>query len=173
MQPAYEQQQDAWPTTLKNLMSAYIIVNELQLVVPAGVLAADYRVYKRTGDIDTSWLGTWFEQQQRQPMPNNHSKNMCCFVKSMHADAAQKYIKKSGPNTVSLQFLAHVIIEELVIAKCRYEPPEQVTVDRLLAAWDTYCYFAETNQLGMLITAHLLGADDIVIYEVNRERSRA
>ena len=172
MQPDYEQVQGTLPTTLKNLVSAYIIVNELRLVVPAGVLAADYRIYRRTGDIDIAWLGKWFAQQHRQPGQYN-SKNTCSFVKASQVPCANAKIKFGGPNSIAVQYLAEVIIEDLVITKCRHEPPAQLNAETLLAAWDTYCYFTETDQLGMLITAHLLGADDIVMYSVNRVRGCA
>lgn len=159
MKPVYEQLQDTWPTTLKNLVSAYIIVNKLQLVVPADVLAADYRVTGVTADIDIAWIGKWFSTLH---WLFETKKECCCFVRASQVPSVRAKIKQAGPNTITVHHHADTVIEELDITKCRYEPPDQVTVDKLFAVWDTYCYFTETDQLDKRITMHLLRGEDYI-----------
>ena len=173
VQLIYEQRQNDWPTSLKNLASAYIIVNELQLVVPPGVLATDYRLAGNNLTVDIAWHGRWIDQLRYD---SQKAVPICCFIKAAKLGQAGMKIKYGGANSIAVQYLADVLIEDLVITKCRYEQPAQLNADTLLATWDTYCYFVETNQLGMMITAHILSAsttlcddgDEVVTYKVNR-----
>lgn len=161
------------PVSLKNLINAYLIVNELALTAPG-----HYTEYQPHEDVDVSFIGQWIDQHPARGYGKPNNVVQSNFIANNVLAKAHQNIKKYGINTITISYLATVIItNNTLISKCRPDAIDSELLNKLLAAWNTYCYYVETDLLGPVITGRVLQgnskeADDYFVHRVNNRLKR-